>query len=192
VAKPTSPARRKPPPKPAPDPVFTGDESELVVMGRVSAPFGIQGWVKVKTFTESRDGLGEHPRWWLRTGEGWRSFAVEEFAARPAATVVKFEGVEDRNGAELLRGLEVAVTREALGEAEAGSIYWVDLIGLGVVNLRGEALGEVKQLFQTGETSVLVVEGERERMIPFVGQYVKSVDREAGRITVDWEAEFDV
>jgi 16S rRNA processing protein RimM len=84
------------------------------------------------------------------------------------------------------------VPRSALGEARDGSIYWIDLVGLGVVNLRGEALGKVEGLFEAGATSVLVVRGERERMIPFVDAYVKSVDRETKRITVDWESEFDV
>jgi len=160
-------------------------------MGRISAPFGIQGWVKLKTFTEAAEGLAGHPRWMVRTKEGWREIQVEEFAARPAATVAKLEGVGDRNAAELLRGCEVAVPRAQLGEPADGSIYWVDLIGLEVANLRGESLGRVEELFQTGETSVLVVKGGRERMIPFVPLYVKSVDREAKRITVDWEADYE-
>jgi 16S rRNA processing protein RimM len=171
--------------------LYTGDESELVVMGRVSAPFGVQGWIKLRTFTESPEGLALHPRWWLRNGEGWKSVTVQEFAARPAATVAKLEGVDDRDAALALRGAEVAVTRSELGEAEEGTIYWRDLVGLQVANLRGEVLGEVENLFETGETSVLVVKGERERMIPFVPEYVKGVDREARRITVDWEAEYD-
>lgn len=160
-------------------------------MGRVSAPFGIQGWVKVKTFTESADGLAGHGRWWMRLPEGWTRVGVEEFAARPASTVAKLEGFDDRAAAESLRGAEVAIERSELGEPGAGSIYWIDLVGLAVVDLRGETLGKVEGLFETGETSVLVVKGERERMIPFVPGYVKAVDREAGRITVDWEVAYD-
>ena len=160
-------------------------------MGRISAPFGIQGWIKIKTFTESADGLADHDRWWIGSGQDWKPYAMQEFAARPAATVAKLEGVDDRNAAEALRGLEVAVSREALGPAEPGSIYWIDLVGLEVRTVSGEALGKVEGLFETGETSVLVVKGERERMIPFVPQYVKGVDREAKRITVDWEAGYD-
>jgi 16S rRNA processing protein RimM len=160
-------------------------------MGRISAPFGIQGWIKIKTFTESADGLADHDRWWIGSGEEWKPYTMQEFAARPAATVAKLEGVDDRNAAEALRGLEVAVSREALGPAEPGSIYWIDLVGLEVRTVSGEALGKVEGLFETGETSVLVVKGERERMIPFVPQYVKGVDREAKRITVDWEAGYD-
>jgi 16S rRNA processing protein RimM len=161
-------------------------------MGQVLGPFGIQGWVRLKTFTESPDSLAGHPEWWLGTKAGWRSAILEGFKVRPAAVSAKLEGVDDRNAAELLRGLEVAVTREDLGEAEEGEFYWVDLVGLAVVNLQGEALGRVEELLRTGGADVLVVRGERERLIPFVAGYVKSVDRGAGRITVDWEAGYDV
>jgi 16S rRNA processing protein RimM len=160
-------------------------------MARISAPFGIQGWIKLKTFTEFPDGLADHDRWWIGSGQDWKAYSLLEFAARPAATVAKLEGVDDRNGAESLRGLEVVVSRKDLGDAGPEAIYWMDLVGLEVVSLSGEALGKVDGLFETGETSVLVVMGERERMIPFVPQYVKTVDREAKRITVDWEAGYD-
>lgn len=192
MAKPKSPASRKRPPNKSGAAAFSGDESELVLMGRIAAAFGIQGWVKVRAFTDTSDGLGGFSAWWLRTGEGWKSFGVEEFAARPAATVAKLEGVDDRNAAELLRGCDVAVTRLELGEPGAGSIYVVDLVGLDVVDAKGSPLGAVEGFFQTGETSVMVVKGGRERLIPFVAEYVRAVDREARRITVDWEAEFDL
>jgi 16S rRNA processing protein RimM len=161
-------------------------------MGRILGPFGIQGWVKLKTFTESPDGLAGHPSWWVRTKSGWRSAVLEEFKVRPAAVSAKLQGVDDRNAAELLQGFDVAVTREELGEAKEGEFYWVDLVGLDVVNLQGEALGQVDELLRAGGSDVLVVRGERERLIPFIVDYVKSVDRKAGRITVDWEAGYDV
>ena len=161
-------------------------------MARIVAAFGIQGWVKLKTFTEAADGLANHAPWWVRVSGEWRSMSPEVIEARPAGTVAKLQGVDDRNGAEALKGADVAVAREALGEAEEGSIFWIDLVGLEVVSAQGASLGRVKELFQTGETSVLVVSNGRERMIPFVPLYVKAVDREAGRIVVDWEAEYDV
>jgi 16S rRNA processing protein RimM len=161
-------------------------------MGRVTAPFGIQGWIKLKTFTEAPDGLARHSLWWLRTKSGWRSAALADFRVRPAAVSAKLEGVDDRSAAELLRGCDVAVTRDDLGEAGEGEFFWVDLEGLEVVNLQGEALGRVGELLRAGGSDVLVVRGERERLIPFVADYVKSVDRDARRITVDWEAGYDV
>ena len=160
-------------------------------MGRILGPFGIQGWIRLKTFTEDPDGLARHPDWWLRTKAGWRSAALQEFKVRPAAVSAKLEGVDDRDAAEALQGQDIAVAREALGEAAEGEYYWVDLVGLAVVNLQGEALGQVDELLRTGGSDVLVVRGERERLIPFVADFVLKVDREAKRITVDWEAGYD-
>jgi 16S rRNA processing protein RimM len=160
-------------------------------MGRIVGPFGVQGWIKVKPFTEEPGGLAAFSRWLVADAEGWREIAVEDFELHSKGPVAKLAGCDDREAAEALRNRDVAVKREALGEAEEGTHFWVDLIGLEVVNEDGEPLGKVEGLFETGETSVLVVRGTKERMIPFVGQYVKAVERGAGRIIVDWKADYD-
>ena len=160
-------------------------------MGRIVGPFGVQGWLKVKPFTEEPEGLGEFSRWLVGGAEGWREMAIEDFEVHSKGPVAKLAGCDDREGAERLRGHDVAVTRGELGEADEGSLYWVDLVGLEVVDESGAALGKVEGLFETGETSVLVVKGTKERMIPFVPAYVKAVDREAKRITVEWKADYD-
>ena len=160
-------------------------------MGRVVAPFGIQGWIKLRTFTADPEGLDGFAEWVVGTPEGWRYMALEEYAVRPNGTAAKLAGCDDRDAAERLRGAQVAVPRQALGDAGEGSMYRVDLIGLEVVDEGGAKLGRVASFFETGDTSVMVVEGGRERMIPFVPGYVKAVDREAGRITVEWKADYD-
>ncbi len=160
-------------------------------MGRIVGPFGIQGWVKVKAFTEVPEGLGEFARWLVSSREGWREMAIEDFEVHSKGPVARLAGCGDREGAERLRGCDVAVTRGELGEADEGTLYWVDLVGLEVVDEAGESLGKVETLFETGATSVMVVKGARQRMIPFVPAYVKSVDRGAQRITVDWKADYD-
>ncbi len=160
-------------------------------MGQIVGSFGLKGWVKVKSFAETPDSLGVFPTWIVNTKDGWRDIALEDFEVHSKGPVAKLAGIDDRDAADALRGAQVAVTREDLGEAEEGTLYWVDLVGLEVVDESGERLGEVEGLFETGETSVLVVKGVKERLIPFVPQYVKAVDREAGRITVDWKADYD-
>jgi 16S rRNA processing protein RimM len=160
-------------------------------MGRVVGAFGLNGWVKVKAFTEASDSLGTFPMWWIQSREGWREVALEDFEVHSKGPVAKLAGCDDRDAADALRGADVAVTRDALGEAEEGELFWVDLVGLEVVDEQGTRLGEVEGLFETGETSVLVVKGEKERLIPFIPDYVKAVDREARRITVDWKADYD-
>jgi 16S rRNA processing protein RimM len=163
-------------------------------MGRILGPFGVKGWVKVKTFTERPESLGEFPQWWVQAREGWREMPVSEFAVHSKGPVARLEGCDDREAAFMLRGCDVAVARGELGEAEEGSIYWVDLVGLDVVDESGSGLGKVEGLFESGETSVMVVkpgDSSRERLIPFVPEYVKSVDRDARRITVDWKPDYD-
>jgi 16S rRNA processing protein RimM len=160
-------------------------------MGRIVGAFGVQGWLKVNAFTEAADGLARFPRWVLRTRDGWTEMPLEDFAVHSKGPVAKLAGCDDRTAADRMRGADVAIPRESLGTAGAGQLYRVDLVGLEVVDATGAVLGRVEGFFDTGETGVMVVAGTRERMIPFVADYVKSVDREARRITVDWKADYD-
>ncbi len=162
-------------------------------MGRLLGPFGVQGWVKVNAFTATAEALGGFDRWAVRTREGWREMGVEDFAVHAKGPVAKLAGCDDREAAQKLRNAEVAVSRAAMDEAEEGTLYRVDLVGLEVVDEGGARLGEVEGFFEAGDAAVMIVRGEgrRERMIPFVSEYVKAVDREARRITVDWKADYD-
>jgi 16S rRNA processing protein RimM len=160
-------------------------------MALIVGAFGLKGWVKVKAFTESPGALGAFPHWLVKTSAGWREMALEDFEVHSKGPVAKLAGCDGRDAADALRGAEIAVTRDALGEAQEGTLYWVDLVGLDVVDEAGQRLGAVEGLFETGDTSVLVVKGAKQCLIPFVPQYVKAVDREARRITVDWKADYD-
>jgi 16S rRNA processing protein RimM len=160
-------------------------------MGEIVGSFGLNGWVKVKVFTETAESLGVFPTWMVHTKEGWRDIALQDFEVHSKGPVAKLAGCDDRDAADALRGAQVAVAREALGEPEDGTLYWVDLVGLEVMDESGTRLGEVEGLFEAGDTSVLVVKGARERLIPFVADYVKAVDRKARRITVDWKPDYD-
>ena len=160
-------------------------------MGRVLGAFGVQGWIRVKPYTESPGGLGEFARWVVRSPQGWREVAVEEFELHAKGPVARLAGCADRGAAERLRGVEIAVPRAALGDAGEGTLYQVDLLGLEVRDGEGRVLGEVDGFLETGGASVMVVKGGTERLIPFVADCVKAVDREARRITVDWKADYD-
>jgi 16S rRNA processing protein RimM len=160
-------------------------------MGRIVGPFGVQGWLKVKPFTEQPDSLADFESWVVDGPGGWQVLALEGFELHSKGPVAKLAGCDDRNAVERLHGRDVAIPRQALGEAEEGTLFQVDLVGLQVVEESGEVLGRVDSFFATGETSVMVVRGERERLIPFVPGFVKAVDREAGRVTVEWKADYD-
>ncbi len=185
--RPASPRR----PRPEAAPRSGGEASRLVTLGRVVGAFGVQGWIKVKPYTESPAALGGFGRWTLKTADGWREMALEEFEMHAKGPVARLEGCADRGAAERLRGCDIAIGREALGEAGEGWLYQVDLVGLEVRDAGGRRLGTVEGFLETGAASVMVVKDGVERLIPFVADYVKAVDREARRIVVDWKADYD-
>lgn len=122
---------------------------------------------------------------------GWSTTGVAEGKAHGKGVIARLEGCEDRDAAMRLLDREIAVNRDQLPEPEQGEYYWHDLQGMQVINQQGERLGEVESLLETGANDVLVVRGERERLIPFVsGPVIISVDRDAGEIRVDWDKDF--
>ena len=159
-------------------------------MGRVSAPFGVKGWVKVEPFTETTDSLFHYPEWWISASSGWQSQKVEEKAVHGNFLVVRFDGINDRGQAASLKGREVAIPRQQLPEPEKGEYYWTDLVGLAVENTRGQSLGSIERLFESGAHPVLVVVDDTERLLPFVDAVVKRVDLDAGKLLVEWELDY--
>lgn len=161
-------------------------------MGHVSAPFGVRGWVKVQPYTGEQDALLDYPAWWLGSEEKgeWRRLEVAEAGRHGKGLVVRLEGCTGRDAAARFQGLQVAVPRSLLPQNPAGEIYQGDLVGLAVVNREGQELGAVSRVLDTGASPVLVLRGDRERLLPFVPPVVLEVDLEAGRIVVDWSADY--
>lgn len=160
-------------------------------MGRVVAPYAVKGWLKLQTFTEYSDSLLDYPVWRVGRDERWDTYRLLDGKVHGQYLLASLEGVADRTAAEALVGQEVAVLREEMPEADEDEWYWDDLIGLDVVNLADQPLGQVQGLLETGANDVLQVrDGERERLIPFVDAVVKTVDLEAGRLVVDWGLDY--
>lgn len=159
-------------------------------MGRISAPFGIKGWLKIQPFTSDTDCLPALDMWWLGGDGNWQQYRVEVAQAQGRGVVAKLEGCEDREAALRFRGKQVAVTRDVLPRPEANEFYWADLIGLSVVNSAAQDFGKVTRILETGANDVLVVQGERERLIPFIADVIQTVDLAAGEIRVDWGADY--
>ena len=159
-------------------------------MGRITAPFGIKGWLKLQPFTAAPENLQAYSHWWIGSAGQWQKYRVEGMEVHSASAVVKLAGCEDRDAAGRFRGREVAVPREALPETGANEFYWSDLVGLKVVNAENEDLGTVSEVFATGANDVLVVQGERERLIPFTEEVVKQVELANGVIRVDWGRDY--
>jgi 16S rRNA processing protein RimM len=168
------------------------DPTRRILMARIHGAFGVRGEIKLESFSDPPEAIFRYRPWTLRTAQGAER-ELEGARGRTTAKgiVMQLPGVDDRDAAEALRGSEVFVPRSALPPPKPGQYYWVDLEGLRVVNREGVDFGTVAYLFSNGANDVLVAQGERERMLPFVEpDYIVSVDFEARCITVDWDAEF--
>ena len=165
-------------------------------MGRVAAPYGIKGWVKALPLTQDAETLLEFKDWWLckRNGD-WQRHTLIEGKRHGATLLACLSGMPDREAAALWSGADIGVARSELPAPAPGEIYWADLVGWSVINREGVVLGTVDAVTEFGAHPVLrvgdrTVEPARDRLIPFVDAYIDSVDRNEGRITVDWQPDF--
>ncbi len=175
-------------------------KSNLVNVGRITAVFGIKGWVKVHSYTEPQENLFEYHPWFLKTAHGIKQVEIDDARPHGDAFVAHIVGVDDRNLAMEYTAVDIAIERDQLADLDEGEYYWDQLQGLSVyTQFSGERqrLGVVSKLFETGANDVLVVQGDaqsidqRERLVPYVPeQFVLSVDISAGEILVDWDPEF--
>jgi 16S rRNA processing protein RimM len=169
---------------------MTGQQTKPLILGKISGVFGVKGWVKIFDFSRQRGGILNHPRWLLGDEQKWTERRVEFGQVHGKTVIAKLVDCNDREDAEKLRGTAVAVWPEWLTVANPGEFYWFQLQGLEVFNLDNESLGKVTSLIETGANDVLVVKGDRERLIPYTKNAVKHVDLDNGKITVDWSIDF--
>lgn len=170
---------------------------DLVLVGHVTGAYGIQGWVRIRPYSSDGDALLSAKTWWLDKPE-LHDVDMLQSKLHNDEVVARLVGVSGRDAAEALKGATVQIRRSHFPALDNDEFYWVDLIGLAVVNERGEHLGVVGDLMDNGAHPILrveqpVAEGEKpapELLIPFVDQFVKTVDQAARLITVDWEADY--
>lgn len=164
----------------------------MAIMGRVASAHGIRGWIKIQPFTEYLDSLLDYRTWWIGHEQGpWREVEAAQCEVHGKTLVAQFPDCPDRNAAEKLKGLLIAVPRSSLPEQDDGEYYWSDLIGLAVVDGAGERLGMVANLLETGANDVLSVRGDSgEVLIPFVASAIRQVDLKNRIIHVDWSADY--
>ena len=162
------------------------------MIGAVGGPFGVHGWVHVKSFTAPPGNLLAYRPWRIRCGSDWREVDAEARSHR-RSFVARIDGCADRDAAAGLTGTEIGIAPDLLPPTETDQYYWRDLVGCRVVGTDGD-LGLVTRVFATPAHDVLVVgrEGGREGggidMIPFVREIVTAVDLEAGRIAANWQS----
>jgi len=167
------------------------DENQLISLGNISGVFGVKGWLKVHSFTDPREKIVEYGTWQVKHQGKWQAVKLDGGKRQGKTIVAKLVGLDDRDEAILYQGDEIAIYPQQLDKLHKGEYYWHQLTGLKVVTTDGVDLGTVHHLLETGANDVLVVQGDRERLIPFtVGNAVTEVDISTATITVDWDPEF--
>jgi 16S rRNA processing protein RimM len=174
-----------------------GEADPLIVIGRLSSPHGVRGWLHFRSFTETPEtALGLKP-WLLEIAKGGHhEVELEAHRVQGEGFLIKLAGVDDRNAAALQTGKHVHVPLSRLPQPEPDEVYWHDLEGMRVRNVAGDSLGAVVSLFDNGAHDVLVIrdgsaEGTQERLIPFVPEYVLEVDQDSRTLLVDWDPGWD-
>lgn len=170
-------------------------QARRVTLGRVAGVYGVQGWVKVYSYTDPPENILKYRRWWLSHGDGYQAELIDgrQQGRGVVAQLSDAQGqaIVDRDQAAALIGAEIQVEREALPKLRKDQFYWIDLLGLKVENTEGQLLGTVDDVTSNGAQDVLVVQGETQRLIPFVRpQIVKDVDLAQQRIVCDWQADW--
>jgi 16S rRNA processing protein RimM len=173
-------------------PVDQPDEEDrlgrLIIVGRIGRVHGVLGWVRLQSYTEPRAALLGYKNCFLRREGEWREARFAEGKVHGKSLIGRLDGIDDREAASSHTGAEIGVPRASLPEPGSGHYYWADLEGLAVRRRDGQVLGTVKYLLATGSNDVLVVQGEREILIPFVmDKVIVEVDLPERVISVDWE-----
>lgn len=165
--------------------------SPQITLGKIIGVFGVQGWVKVFSYTDPISNILNYSPWQIVQCGQSRTIRVCEGQMHGKSIIARLETCEDREMAIQFLGAEIAIYREQLPPIGKGEYYWADLMGLTVLNREGITLGQVDHLLKTGANDVLVVKGEKEHLIPFLlDQVVLEVDLVGGQLQVDWDAEF--
>ncbi len=173
-------------------------DQQPVVLGKIGACHGVNGWMKITTYTDSVTGIFDYSPWLLNERGQWREVKVLRWRQQGKGVVASLEGVDSREQAQNLTNCEIGVLQENMQNLPEGDFYWRDLIGCEVANTTGYNMGKVEQILETGSNDVLMVKanvkdafGKRERMIPLImEQFIKHVDLLEKQILVDWDPDF--
>ena len=164
---------------------------EIVVMGKVLVPYGVNGWVKVYSFTEKIESFLTYKKLYLsKDQKNWLEIKIKEIKLHGKTIIVKFSEIADRSQAETYKNYLIGVPKDYLPQLNDNQYYWNDLIGLEVLNLQDVSFGLVDTYIETGANDVIVVKGDKERLIPYTPMTVLKVDTIKNKIIVDWDESF--
>ncbi len=172
--------------------------SDILIIGKIGAPYGVKGWVKINSFTQDKESIFDYAPWEISFEQGNnQTIEIEQWRHQSKNLVAKLVGVDDRNSAELIKNASINIEASQLPELD-NDYYWKDLIGMQVVTESGYDMGIVKDMFETGANDVMLVKakindafGQKERLLPFLhDSVVLKVDKQGNTITVDWDPAF--
>jgi len=176
------------------------ESTRIVILGRIGAPFAVQGWLKVKSYTEPRENLLDYPVWQVGNAGDWREMKVEAGRVSMKDVLVKLAGIDSPEIARTFTGLEVGVARAALPALPAGEYYWDDLLQMDAYSAQGELLGRLDHFTQTAAHGLMVIRAPRDEtvpgsrvleiLVPMVRERVLGIDHETRRITLDWQRDW--
>lgn len=162
-----------------------------IIIGKVGAPYGVRGWVKVNAYTDPITNLLNYKNLYIQHQNEWQPAEVE--ASKPHGTqiAVKFKGIDDRDTAQRFTNDMMAIDREQLETLPEGEYYQNDLIGFSVETQEGVWLGTLVEFMATGANDVIIVETEQKRhLLPYINDVIKHIDPDDKKITVDWDPDF--
>lgn len=167
------------------------DNTDYLVIGRLGSSFGVQGWSKVQSYTEPAENITDYdPLYFLIKGE-WQELEISDFKCQGNHILIKLKMCDSPEVAKTLTGTSIAIKRNQLKSLNKKEYYWIDLEGCQVFTKENVELGILDYLIETGGHDVMVIKGDKERLIPFLlNHYVLSVDVKAKKIIVDWDPLF--
>jgi 16S rRNA processing protein RimM len=164
------------------------NKTDYVIVGKIASTYGVQGWLKVVSYTESTYDIAEYTPWYVEESGSFKPIDVTEVREYGKGIIVKFAGYDNPEKAKLLTGKKIGILRSQLPALDKDEYYWSDLEGLTVINQNGVNLGQIVYLIETGSNDVLVVKGETEHAIPYLpNDVIISIDLANKIMRVDWE-----
>ena len=165
--------------------------TDWVVVGRFGRTHGVKGFITVHSYTDPRDNILRYTDWHADIAKQWQPLKIVHIEANDKSILAQIEGYREREQVANLTNVDIAVSRAQLPSLKPGEYYWHELVGMQVVNQKGQVFGQVKDIMPTGSNDVLVVEGERRHLIPYLpDRFILDINPSQGLITVDWDMDF--
>lgn len=166
------------------------NEDKHVIVGRFGSSYGVRGWIKVISFTDPKENILAYQPWFVNYQGNYQQIHITGGKEHGQFIIVKFAECDDPETAKTFTNVLILVPRAQLSKPTQGHYYWADLEGLTVINKQQETLGIIDHLFATGANDVIVVKGDKERLIPYIKDVVLNVDLDTKVMRVDWDADF--